>query len=725
MMEATQPAESAPAAQLQGEGAAHSSARTSLWSSLAGHWRLDSLRKYAPLWIGTAAVITAAAAVYAVVRPDIWRASQAIVVRDEAIGNFSRQGRFDSADAMKTAQETILEIARSPAVVEGALRQVGPDKSARAAGAWPSNKDVQETQSVLQITAPKGAEFGRTELIYLSIDAREKSRARELAVALFDQLEARLKHLRNAKAQSVIDELTRTAALAENELAGATSRLQLLEQEVGSDLGELRTLNDSGAGDSNLRVSLNQIKNSLSAARAAQADTEKQYEILVETQQGAVELNGIPNKLLDTLPSLRRLREGLVDAQLRTSQLAGTMNEQHPLLQAAIAAEQEVRNDLRAELAAAVNGLRADLEVNQAQIESLEQQYAEVAQRLDKLAGLRARYANLAAEVRHRGDILEKARRDLAEAHAARSAAQSASLLSRVDAPVVGDYPVGPRRSMIVAAGLAGGLFAGLGLVFLLAPRNDGRGRRFSDRFRSRRAGDMVASGRRAEDRPSPPPPAIVAALPAPPTSVEPPPPPISRSPVSRTLVPHSPSLDDSRLESIWRQPPPATAAPPAPAPISPFDEAPEATEDPPTKTMVLSAPVLAAAAHARTVDAWTSLPSVQPPSVPENETAEAHSVETAPDALATDDLAPDNWAPIAPPPAAQPAAAEEIHTSPPAHEPACEHEPDCEHDPLCQYDAAWAEATSQAPSVSRRPPVAPGAPLTLTDSLRKLVANS
>src|SRR3989339_835815 len=65
------------------------------------------------LWVVPTVVMAASALGYALTRSPVWEASQAFVVRDEALGSMSRQGRFDSAEAMKTTQETVLEIARS------------------------------------------------------------------------------------------------------------------------------------------------------------------------------------------------------------------------------------------------------------------------------------------------------------------------------------------------------------------------------------------------------------------------------------------------------------------------------------------------------------------------------------------------------------------------------------------------------------------------------------
>jgi uncharacterized protein involved in exopolysaccharide biosynthesis len=100
----------------------------------------------------------------------------------------------------------------------------------------------------------------------------------------------------------------------------------------------------------------------------------------------------------------------------------------------------------------------------------LEELRATLRGRLDKLAGMRAEYSSLAADMKHRTTLVEKAQRDLAEARAAQAAAHSASLISPVDRPEAGNRPVGPSFSLIVSIGLIGGLLTGLGVVFLTVP---------------------------------------------------------------------------------------------------------------------------------------------------------------------------------------------------------------------------------------------------------------
>jgi hypothetical protein len=91
-------------------------------------------------------------------------------------------------------------------------------------------------------------------------------------------------------------------------------------------------------------------------------------------------------------------------------------------------------------------------------------------QRLEKLAGVRAEYATLVAEVKHHTSMVEAARRELAEARGSKAGAHSSSLISRIDGPDTGVWPMGPSRSIIALAGVFGGLATGVGILFLTVP---------------------------------------------------------------------------------------------------------------------------------------------------------------------------------------------------------------------------------------------------------------
>ncbi len=77
-------------------------------------------------WLVPAGVVCLIGIGVALVKPSVWEASQALVVRDEAIGSNGRPGRFVHQDDMKTVQETMVELAKSRPVLEAALRLVPP-----------------------------------------------------------------------------------------------------------------------------------------------------------------------------------------------------------------------------------------------------------------------------------------------------------------------------------------------------------------------------------------------------------------------------------------------------------------------------------------------------------------------------------------------------------------------------------------------------------------------
>jgi len=457
-------------------------------------------RRHLWLWVAPTIAMTLGAMVFALVRGEQWEASQALLVRDEAAGNFARPGRFEGTDTMKTFQETVLEVARNREVVRGALQQAGPPPGYRPAEQWPAAGDLDNTLDDIRVTAPKGAEFGKTEVIYVSAIGPTRGWAIGLTVAVCDRLEQQLGELRDRRATSVITELEESVRLAQADLGLATARLEAMERDVGSDLGELRALHES-SGASAMRGALNQVTAELRDARAAFDSSQQLLNLLRLARQDTLELLATPSRLLDSQPSLRRLKDGLVDAQLTTSSLRGRMREDHPLVVAAVRAEVEVSDNLHTEIEAALRGAAGEHAVLQRSVENLETQQADLQNRLHRLASLRARYGNLVEEVLQRTRTCQQVQQELADARALRNAARSTSLITRFGTPIAGDKPKGPGGLVIVAAGLVGGLATGIGLVVLIVPVNSEQRRRWSDYVHAgRRATDRLF-GRRASDQ--------------------------------------------------------------------------------------------------------------------------------------------------------------------------------------------------------------------------------
>jgi succinoglycan biosynthesis transport protein ExoP len=423
---------------------------------------------HAKRWLIPAVALGLLAAVYAVVRRPTWEASQALIVRNEAASSHEGLGKFSHADEMKTVQETILELVKSRGVLNGALTDVGPPEDYQSdRAAWPTARDVAQLRKNVELDPPKGAEFGKTEVFYLKVRSQDRARSVALTTLIAEQLKARFQQLLDDRAASIIHELDKAVALAESDLKDSSGRLTELEQSVGSDLGELRILDESPAGISDLSQKIVAVENEL---RSAETDRRAKAELLSLLQAASSnpgQMEALPNRLLESHATLRRLSEGLNTARLNTSILLGKMSEAHPLVQVAQAAEKEVLGDLNNELRNAIRIADVELRLADDRVKLLQRELADVQARFGRLAGLRTRYANLVAETRNRTELLEAARRTLSDARASQAAARTASLIAQIDLPDTGNRPVGLSRGMIVLMGLAGGLLAGLGWLFL------------------------------------------------------------------------------------------------------------------------------------------------------------------------------------------------------------------------------------------------------------------
>ncbi len=261
--------------------------------------------------------------------------------------------------------------------------------------------------------------------------------------------------------------------LAQQDMDTATKALKEIEQKVGGDLVELRILSDSPSGDSNLRRNLVELEKELRGYRATQVENEETLALLKAAQTDPEKLLASPDVLMRSQPGLKRLKEGLVNAQLRSGQALGTMSEEHPLVKGAVEAERVIRDQLHDEIGSAIKGAEAELHIGADRIQAVQKEIASSRERLTRLVGLRAEYANTSATVRNRAELLKNVERELAEARASLVAARAASRISPIGAPDAGTRPVGPGRSTIAAAGFGGGLLIAAAVLFLLTtPRS-------------------------------------------------------------------------------------------------------------------------------------------------------------------------------------------------------------------------------------------------------------
>ncbi|MCA9194537.1 MAG: hypothetical protein KDB03_22355 [Planctomycetales bacterium] len=455
--------------------------------------------RWRPLWIGTTILFTVLGLVYALfLKGDTWVASQGLLIRAESNGAVMRMGRFESQTEMKAAQETILEMARNPQVLFEALQAVGREPSffgLYKSSKPPTNSEIESlAKNGIHVHAPQGAEFGTTEMIYLDVKQSDPERAKVLNRSVCDALENRLQQVRVARAKGIISELTAARAMANNDLQNAVAELRQMERQAGTDLTDLRAMTDANLGGSSNKAALDNVKEQILQIELRQQQIATDLQWALASYKDPDKLLSASNDLLASNTGVRKLREGLSDAQIRTSQLKGRFTELHPLVIAAMGTQEEIQNQLQSEIGLVIRTLTKDLEDSKEQLAKLSQQQDLLEGRLGGLADVRADYARTVNDVRTRTEILQGIERDLTQAKAARDAAGTTSLLTRIDEPTLGVGPIGPGRGTIIAGTGVCGLVFGFGIVFLLTPFDAGvnYGRRQQDYSGSR--------GRRAVD---------------------------------------------------------------------------------------------------------------------------------------------------------------------------------------------------------------------------------
>ncbi len=438
-------------------------------------WRIAC--RYRRYWLLPVVGSVCAACGWWVWHEPTWQATQGLILRDITSLEDADLGRFPDGESRKIAQEMVLELARRPEVAEAALLAVGPSHSAPYPNGKPTTAQIDALVDSVKVVAPKGAEFGRTDLIYLSVKDRSPRRARQLAAALTTAVDLELRQLRRQQAASLVAELTQVESVAANELQRATEELVELEEQAGPDLGELRVLTQAGSGEGVVRQLLVNLDND---RRAAQIRLERQRNLLAfleEAKEQPEVILSAPSALFELQPSLGGLKEGLTQAQLRYAQLKGQYAGAHPKLRAAEATVREVRERLKQALHSAETALAQDVHINESQLRLLEQRRDALLERSERIARLRAPYAARIENVRQATAVLQEVRKNLAEAKGRLQAAEDASLITRVGRPTTPTDPTGPRPAVVLLAALLGGLFLGLGNLVLMVPTDAWPGR--------------------------------------------------------------------------------------------------------------------------------------------------------------------------------------------------------------------------------------------------------
>lgn len=430
---------------------------------------LEHCVMFGAIWL----IVTIVALAYAQFTPKLWPVTTTLAVREETGLSNPRPGEFISIEARKSSQETVLQLANSTSVLRGALARL--DELHQHDPSQISTEQIEKAQKLIRLSPPKGIDWGASEMFFLTIKDETPARAVALTKALIAEVDLRLGELRCQRNSSLATELEQSMLMAEAELNDAMKKMSTLESSLGPDLAELRIMTEPSSGESNLRRTLTEVAAELRQTRSQMDGNRTLLELLQAARQDPSRLIATPGRLLDSQPSLRKLKEGIVDAENRTAQLRGNLHESHPKVKSAKAIEEQAKSQLFTELALAIEGVQVEVRVSEQRFSELQTRQEEIEARLGRLAKVRAEYGLLASQVKDRGEVVKRTREQLAEVQSSRAAANKVSVLTMVDAPIVGLRPDGLGRTTICVLGFLGGFVIAFLSLMAIAPASQWR----------------------------------------------------------------------------------------------------------------------------------------------------------------------------------------------------------------------------------------------------------
>lgn len=430
-------------------------------------WALGQLRQYLPLLAVPPLLCAGLAVAWIVLSPASWKAYQSLLVRDDLLGESFKPGRFSSLENQKNAQETLLHIARKPEVIRATLETLGPEQTGSSSKAWPSEEEIDDLKDAISIIAPNGAEFGKTDVVVLSVKARSRERAKRFADLLASQIELNLRFVRQNQLRSMQTELELSVRQLQREYDLLAQKVKQVELTVGSDLPVLRSLLDRSSSAGDVQRSLEQLRQERRAAENELEVARKQLQLLKAIETDPDQFSVSSSELMTMQPIFKKLREGLTDAELKLMTESGRYEAGHPAVIHAKEVIAQTEEQIRREARTVIQGLQLQTTTAEEKLQrlrSFEQQYE---QRLTRLAEQRVEYEVLAREMEKGGETLGKAKTELAQVQSLAESADQISLITRVGEPQTNLRPEGLSKKSMVLLATLGGLLLGGGLVGL------------------------------------------------------------------------------------------------------------------------------------------------------------------------------------------------------------------------------------------------------------------
>ncbi|MEZ6071064.1 MAG: hypothetical protein R3C10_12500 [Pirellulales bacterium] len=290
-------------------------------------------------------------------QPATWEASKGIVVDTDGDKALDKLRQFGHVDEFRLSHDTLLEIVNSDRVLHAALVTVGPARY-NDPSCYPTDGDVNDLRSSVRLSAPDGSNDVTTDVLYLKVEDHDGERAVALVDAILTQAQQRAQEIRSEKARNLVNELNEKANIASADLKEAGDALGTLEKTVGSDLAELRAMHTSPQQESPIHEKAKSVDEQLEAVRHKTTEFAQLREVLGHVQHDPYQLVSTPTGLLASQQTLHQLKEGLIEAQAKR--------------RAAQQAEQDIVDNIRAELEIAVRGIDLEQTVGHREVASLE-----------------------------------------------------------------------------------------------------------------------------------------------------------------------------------------------------------------------------------------------------------------------------------------------------------------------------------------------------------------
>lgn len=438
------------------------------------NYLLSTLWTHRLWWIAPAVLGLVLASAYALfLRSESWTARQSFLVRDDLLGQAYKPGRFESQESMKSAQETILEVSRRPQVIRAALAQLGPEPGTASDEAWVTDELIESMQGSIEISAPNGAEFGKTEVIVLTSKASSRERSRKLIELLSSEIVTQVNRVRGLRFQSMEAELLEARDSSMRQLDASIKQLQALDALLGPDVGVMNALNDSQAGDTPMKREILQIKIESRQLETQLEMAQMTLDALYDVKNNPESVIHLSSDVLRQQPALNRQKDKLVDLQSDLSVVLAANYEKHPASKRARLAVQTMEKQILDSLQSEIGGVEGSISMQENQLQRLKGEVEKLNQRLITLSSKRADHLRLSAEIKELTSTANKAQASLSQIQSLAKSTRDAGLITPVDAPQVGTRPDGAGRKIFAAAGGLGGLMVGLGLVLLVAPPMD------------------------------------------------------------------------------------------------------------------------------------------------------------------------------------------------------------------------------------------------------------